>query len=50
VGSIAGVFGSGYWLLDALTVPAVFRATGLLTLGLAGLCWWMNRYYAAKDA
>lgn len=47
VGSIAGVFVSGYWLLDALTVPAVFRATGGLTLGLAGLCWWMNRHYLA---
>jgi hypothetical protein len=46
VGSIVGVFVSGYLLLDLLTLPAIFRATGLLTLGLAGLCWWMNRFYA----
>lgn len=48
VGSIAGVFVSGYLLLDILTLPAIFRATGLLTLGLAGLCLWMNRLYAPR--
>jgi len=45
VGSIAGVFVSGYIFIDYLTVTAIFRATGILTLFLAGLslamdAWW----------
>jgi MFS family permease len=38
VGSIAGVFGSAYLLIDMLEVPSIFRLTGGLTLGLCGLC------------
>jgi MFS family permease len=34
VGSIAGVFVSGYVLLDYLTVSMIFRGTGILILGL----------------
>lgn len=37
-GSVAGVFISGYVLLDHLSLSTIFRATGGLTLGLAGLC------------
>ncbi len=39
-GSIAGVFVSGYFLIDWFTLPQVFRATGVLVLGLAALCAW----------
>lgn len=37
VGSIGGVFVSGYILIDYLTVSAIFRAMGILVLVLAGL-------------
>ena len=37
VGSIGGVFVSGYILIDYLTVTAIFRAMGILVLILAGL-------------
>ncbi|WCJ58394.1 fused MFS/spermidine synthase [Fontisphaera persica] len=49
VGSIAGVFVTGYALLDWLSLPAVFLLAGGLTLGLAGLCWYMNRFYAPRS-
>ncbi|MCX8156204.1 MAG: fused MFS/spermidine synthase [Verrucomicrobiae bacterium] len=47
-GSIAGVFATGYVLLDWLSLPAVFCLAGGLTIGLAGLCWYMNRFYAPR--
>jgi MFS family permease len=34
VGGIAGVFVSGYVLLDYMSVPNIFRATGALTVGM----------------
>lgn len=37
VGSIGGVFVSGYILIDYLTVSAIFRTMGLVVLVLAGL-------------
>ncbi len=37
VGSIGGVFVSGYILIDYLTVSAIFRVMGLLVMVLAGL-------------
>jgi MFS family permease len=37
VGSIGGVFVSGYILIDYLTVTAIFQAMGILVLILAGL-------------
>jgi len=43
VGSIAGVFVSGYIFIDHLTLPAIFRATGILALFLAGLSLAMDR-------
>jgi predicted MFS family arabinose efflux permease len=42
VGSIAGVFISGYVLIDHMDVPDIFRATGALTLLLAGLSLFMD--------
>src|SRR5438094_1978475 len=44
VGSIAGVFVSGYIFIDNLTLPAIFRATGTLALFLAGLSLAMDRW------
>lgn len=46
VGSIAGVFVSGYLLLDLLTVPAIFRLTGALTAGVGMSCWLLHRFLA----
>jgi predicted MFS family arabinose efflux permease len=37
LGGIAGVFVSGYLLIDHFSVPDIFRATGVLTILLAGL-------------
>jgi MFS family permease len=48
VGSIAGVFVSGYVLIDCLAVPVIFRATGFLLLLLAGLSVAMDRWLAGK--
>ena len=44
VGSIAGVFVSGYALIDYMDVPDIFRATGVLTFGLAGLSLFLDRW------
>jgi MFS family permease len=44
VGSIAGVFVSGYVLIDYMAVPDIFRATGGLTLLLAGLSLALDRW------
>ena len=43
IGSIAGVFVSGYILIDYMSVPNIFRGTGALTLFLAGLSLCMDR-------
>jgi MFS family permease len=48
VGSIAGVFVSGYILIDYLGVSEIFRGTGILILCLAGLSLAMDRFMA-KD-
>jgi len=37
VGSIGGVFVSGYIFIDCMTVPNIFRAMGIVVLFLAGL-------------
>ena len=44
-GSIAGVFVSGYLLLDHMAVPDIFRVTGALIVGLGLLCLMMDRYF-----
>jgi MFS family permease len=47
VGSIAGVFVSGYVLIDYVDVPDIFRGTGALTLLLGGVSllmdWWIRK-------
>ena len=42
VGSIAGVFITAYVLLDHYSNTTLFRATGWLTLGLAGICFCLD--------
>ena len=44
VGSIAGVFVSGYVLIDHMNVSNIFRAVGALTVLLGALCWLMDRW------
>jgi MFS family permease len=44
VGSIAGVFVSGYIFIDYLSVTTIFRATGLVALFLAGLSLAMDKW------
>jgi MFS family permease len=44
VGSIAGVFISGYIFIDKYSVTTIFRVTGLVTLFLAGLSLAMDRW------
>jgi len=46
VGSIGGVFVSGYVLIDYLAISQIFRATGILILLLAGLSLIMDRWMA----
>lgn len=48
VGSIAGVFVSGYFLIELMDVPDIFRATGALTLFLAALSVVLDRWFAPK--
>lgn len=45
VGSIAGVFLSGYVLIDHMSVSRIFRSVGLLTGLLGALCLGMNRWF-----
>jgi MFS family permease len=42
-GSIAGVFVSGYVLIDHMTLSSIFRMTGALTIGLGLMCWLTER-------
>lgn len=49
VGSIAGVFVSGYILIDQMSVTNIFRAMGVVT-GLLGIvCVLMDRWFRAND-
>jgi MFS family permease len=48
VGSIAGVFLSGYVLIDYLAVPNIFRSIGVLTLFLAALSLIIDRALVDK--
>ncbi len=49
VGSIVGVFLSGFVLIDHLGVSSIFRMTGILTLGLAWMSWLMDRWLAKRS-
>jgi MFS family permease len=48
LGSIAGVFVSGYVLIDQMNLSNIFRATGGLTIVLGGICLFMDRWPLAK--
>jgi MFS family permease len=50
VGSIAGVFVSGYVLIDQMNLSKIFRATGGLTVLLGGMCLFMDRWLAQKTS
>jgi MFS family permease len=52
VGSIAGVFVSGFILIDHMRVSHIFRAMGVLTFGLGLLCVALDRWFvpATKEA
>jgi len=47
VGSIAGVFVSGYLLIDAFRISTIFRAMGALTIFLGLLCLLLDRWFLA---
>jgi MFS family permease len=42
-GGIAGVFISGYVLIDHMALSSIFRMTGALTIGLGLMCWVAER-------
>jgi MFS family permease len=44
VGSIAGVFVSGYVLIDLRPIPEIFRATGVVTILLGAASLFMDRW------
>jgi len=46
VGSIVGVFVSGYVLIDHMNLSDIFRATGALTVLLGLMCVFMDRWFA----
>ncbi len=48
VGSIAGVFVSGFVLIDQMHVSAIFRLTGALTILLGVLCLALDRWLVAR--
>jgi MFS family permease len=45
VGSIAGVFVSGYFLIDRMSVTNIFRSMGALTILLGIACLFMDRWF-----
>ena len=51
VGSIAGVFVSGYVLIDFMNLTNIFRVTGGLTVALGGVCLALDRWFekASQD-
>jgi predicted MFS family arabinose efflux permease len=48
LGSIAGVFVSGYVLIDQMKLSHIFRATGVLTILLGGLCFLVNPWFVER--
>jgi len=49
LGSIAGVFVSGYLLIEQMSLPNSFRAMGLLTGAVAALCLGLDRWFPAAE-
>jgi len=45
VGSIAGVFVSGYVLIDEMKLSHIFRGTGALTILLGALCFFLDPWF-----
>ena len=45
VGSIAGVFVSGYVLIDQMKLSHIFRGTGGLTILLGALCFFLDPWF-----
>ena len=45
IGSIAGVFVSGYVLIDQMSVPTIFRTMGALTFLLGVTCLLIDRWF-----
>ena len=45
VGSIAGVFVSGYILIDQMSVPNIFRAMGVVTALLGIVCVLTDKWF-----
>ena len=45
VGSIVGVFVSGYVLIDHMNVSDIFRATGVMTVLLGFMCVFIDRWF-----
>jgi MFS family permease len=50
VGSIGGVFVSGYILIDVLSISQIFRATGVLVLLLAGLSLVLDKWISSTQS
>ena len=48
VGSIAGVFVSGYVLIEQMTISNIFRSTGVLTVLLGVLCLVMDGWFRGE--
>jgi hypothetical protein len=49
MGSIAGVFLSGYVLIDTFSLTSIFRAAGGLTLALGLMCCFMDRWLKTNE-
>jgi MFS family permease len=49
VGSIAGVFVSGYVLIEQMTISNIFRTTGVLTVLLGVLCWVLDGWFGGES-
>lgn len=45
VGSIAGVFVSGYILIDAMPLSSIFRVVGAVTIGMGLVCWMISHRF-----
>ncbi len=45
LGSIAGVFLSGYWLIDTMRLSVIFEVMGALTILLGGCCAWASGWF-----
>jgi hypothetical protein len=49
VGSIGGVFISGYLLIDHMSLSKIFRATGSLMAALGAMCLFMDRWFGERE-